>query len=301
MKIVYGTFNNSIDVTDICFSKLLYNNTIIIPSSDFTRQCYFTDPLYGVLKKVIIINGTNIKEYSDKCNIYINIIDNTITTVDIQQYDNQYIFNKLQYIQSKLQFKDKEGFMCEIPEQLMVVRYLKGNEKVLEIGSHTGRNSLIIAYILQSNNFVTFECDTGIINQLKDNRDSNNFKFHIENAALSKRKLIQKDFDTIPSDTLQDGYKWVNTVTLDEIKAKYDITFDTLVLDCEGAFYYILMDMPEILENINLIIVENDYLNIEHKKYVDSVLKKNNFYVEYAASGGSGPCYNYFYEVWKRI
>ena len=30
--------------------------------------------------------------------------------------------------------------------------------------------------------------------------------------------------------------------------------FDTLILDCEGAFYNILKDMPEILDNINLII-----------------------------------------------
>jgi len=31
------------------------------------------------------------------------------------------------------------------------------------------------------------------------------------------------------------GYKWVNTITLDEVKKKYNIDFDTLVLDCEGC------------------------------------------------------------------
>ena len=57
--------------------------------------------------------------------------------------------------------------------------------------------------------------------QLKENRDLNNFKFHIENSALSNRKLMQKGWDTIPSDILEDGYNWVNTITLVELKNKY--------------------------------------------------------------------------------
>jgi hypothetical protein len=60
------------------------------------------------------------------------------------------------------------------------------------------------------------------------------------------------------------------------------------------------MDMPEILNNINLIIMENDYTNINHKKYVDDVLKNNNFFVDYVERGGWGPCSNNFFEVWKR-
>ena len=47
------------------------------------------------------------------------------------------------------------------------------------------------------------------------------------------------------------------------------------------------MDMPEIINNIKLIIVENDYKDINHKKYVDEILMKNNFYVEYSENGCS--------------
>jgi FkbM family methyltransferase len=104
-----------------------------------------------------------------------------------------------------------------------------------------------------------------IANQLTENRDLNNFNFHIENSALSNRKLIQRGWDTMPSDTLLEGYSWVNTISLDNLKTKYNIEFDTLMLDCEGAFYYILMDMPEILNNIKLIIMENDYIDITKK------------------------------------
>jgi hypothetical protein len=59
--------------------------------------------------------------------------------------------------------------------------------------------------------------------------------------------------------------------------------------------------MPEILDNINLIIMENDYFDdISHKIYIDQILSDNNFYVDYSQGGGGGPCRDFFYQVWKR-
>jgi hypothetical protein len=60
------------------------------------------------------------------------------------------------------------------------------------------------------------------------------------------------------------------------------------------------MDMPEILNNINLILMENDYYEISHKNYIDDVLRENNFNLEYSEGGGWGPCISNFFEVWKR-
>ena len=295
MIIKYGIANNNINVTDICLSKLTHNNIITIPSDDIIRCKFFGDPLLGILKKIFIINNDQINEYDYFYTIKINIIDNTITAISYF-----YISNQTRDIQSKLKIK-YGSFQDELPEQQIVVRYLTGNEKVLEIGGNIGRNTLIISSILEkSSNLVTLESDKTISKQLEENRNLNNFDFHIENSALSKRKLIQKDWTTIPSDTLEEGYEWVNTITLCELKSKYNIDFDTLVMDCEGAFYYILMDMPEILDGINLIIMENDYLDLSKKQYVDEILKKNGFYVDYIESGGWGPCFDNFYEAWKR-
>jgi FkbM family methyltransferase len=305
MKILFGTLHNNIDVTEICYNKLNKNNIITIPWCDHSRVKYFTDPAVGTLKKIFIINKDNcISEYEDFLIISINAIDETITTVNNNDINNA-INNKLSNIHSKLQIK-YGSFNEEFPEQRMVTRYLTGNEKVLEIGGNIGRNSLIIGSLLQdkdkdnSNNFVVLECDVNISKQLIENRNLNNMNFNIENSALSKRKLIQKGWDTVVSDTLLDGYAWVSTITLDELTAKYNIVFDTLVLDCEGAFYYILMDMPEILNNINLIVMENDYHDLYKKQYIDNILKINNFIVDYSEGGGWGPCKSYFFEVWKR-
>jgi len=292
MKILYGTSQNNIEVTEICYTKLLnkHTNIIHIPRGDSVRANYFTDPVFGVLKQIIIITDNNLKqEYNHTAEIYINSLTNEISTVDINLFHNT--------------LRIKYGSLNdEVPEQLMVVNYLKGHEKVLEIGGNIGRNSLIIGSILgcNNNNFVTLECDKDIALQLTENRDLNNMDFHIESSALSNRKLIQKDWDTIASDDLLPGYKPVNIISLYELNTKYNINFDTLVLDCEGAFYYILMDMPEILNNINLIIMENDYWDISHKIYIDTILIQNNFYVDYSESGGWGPCFNNFFEVWKR-
>lgn len=295
MKVYYGNNNTYIDVTNICLEELTNNNTMIIPCGDCNRAQYFTDPLFEVKKIIIIEHNLHVTEYDDSYTIKINTINDTICATNENDMNN-----KLSEIQSKLQLK-YGTFNEELPEQKMVVRYLTGTEKVLEIGGNIGRNSLVIASILEnSRNLVTLESDANIANQLTENRDLNNLHFHVESSALSIRRLIQKDWDTLPSDTLQEGYTWVNTTTLDNLKHKYSIEFDTLVLDCEGAFYYILKDMPEILTNINLIIMENDYYDISKKNYVDEILKKNNFNRHYVESGGWGDCQDYFFEVWRK-
>jgi FkbM family methyltransferase len=299
MKILYGSKDTNIDITDFCYKNLSYNNQIVIPVSDNGRAHFFSDPLYGVLKKIFIKSVYGEFEIDNTKMIKINILTHQFTLID--EVDRN-INEKLENIQKNLQIRYGD-FTEELPEQKMAVRYLTGNEKVLELGSNIGRNSLIIASLLKeknNNNFVTLECDSHISSQLQENRDLNHFNFHIETSALSKRKLIQRGWDTIESDVLLDGYKNVNTITLEELYSKYNIDFDTLVVDCEGAFYYILMDMPEILNNINLIIMENDYWDISKKEFVNKVLQENNFYIDYVETGGWGPCYKNFFEVWKK-
>ena len=293
--ILYGILTLNTDVTQICLNQLTHHNKICIPQGDNNRSYIFTDHLPGVEKKIFIIINNNIFEYDQSFTIIINLIDYTINTIKNKKIDNELniIHNKLHIIYGSLN--------DELIEQKMTVKYLTGNEKVLEIGSNIGRNSLVIASIVNNNNFLTLESDPDIFKQLQVNKNLNDFTFHIENSALSKRKLIQQSWVTKPSNVLEEGFKWVNVVNWDELKLKYPINFDTLILDCEGAFYYILKDMPEILDNIKLIIMENDYHDLSHKIYVDDVLCKNNFYNIYKHEGGWGHCYCNFYEVWQKI
>jgi FkbM family methyltransferase len=299
-KFFYGIPDHKREVTEICFLHLLEHDIITIPEGDVKRSSYFEDHLVMIEKKVYILlleeeEEKKAWEYGPAYTIKINIKDMTVHATSEEEIDE-----KLNKIHQQLQLS-YGSFQEELPEQKMVVRYLTGQEKVLEIGSNIGRNSLVIASIVKNDNFLTLESDANIAKQLEENKNLNQFTFHIENCALSKRKLIQNGWVTKPSDVLEEGYhQWVPIKSLEELQFQYNIEFDTLILDCEGAFYYILMDMPEILTKIQLIIMENDYNFIEHKEFVDSVLKKYNFYRDYSEGGGWGCCHDYFFEVWKK-
>jgi FkbM family methyltransferase len=315
ININYGSLYKSIDITRIVVDKCKTDNYIYIPSGDTNRASIFGDPLPGILKSIFVIEKENgfEKEIHTIKDTDILIIDlynlsiyKDLSTVPFELKINFRLIDnvdKLLELHNKLQIRHGD-FNSELPEQMMAINYITGNEKVLEIGGNIGRNSLIISSLLNdSKNLVTLESDYEIALKLTENRDINNLHFHIEGKALSKRKLIQRGWDTIVSEELLPDCKSVNTITLEELNNKYNIIFDTLVIDCEGAFYYILLDMPEILQNINLIIMENDYKNYEHKLYIDNILRKQNFEVIYSHFGGwddACPCFHNFFETWKK-
>lgn len=119
------------------------------------------------------------------------IIDNSIT-------------KKLEDIQRKL-ILDYGSISDEYPEQEMAVMYIKPDDIVLELGGNIGRNSCVIASLLNdSKNLVVFECSHTFAQQLKENRDTNNFNFHIEDCAISKYDLYQKGWNTKPANEMTD-------------------------------------------------------------------------------------------------
>jgi len=138
MLILYGTKEHNIDVTLTCLIKLKTADIITIPDGDLNRAAYFTDPLLGTKKSVYIINNNTSYEYDEHYIIKINIMDNSISATSSQIIDD-----KLQMMHSKLKI-NHGSLNNEVPEQKMVIRYLTGKEKVLEIGGNIGRNSLII-------------------------------------------------------------------------------------------------------------------------------------------------------------
>lgn len=296
MKVYYGIEGNMINITKKVLDNCLINNIIYIPTD--IRVPLFGDPIIGT-HKFIFINTKSSLRY--KYNDLTNVMFDTLTNSDLSNKITAINYTaKLSDLHSKLKI-NHGSLREEYPEQLMSTMFLKGDEKVLELGGNIGRNTLVIASLLNnSKNLVSLECDLGIASQLKENRDLNGLNFHIESSALSKRPLIQKGWDTIISDTVLPGYNPVNTITYDQLIEKYGLAFDTLVLDCEGALYYILIDMPEVLNGINLIIMENDYHSLNHKKSVDIILQNSGFECSYREAGGWGPCADRFFEVWQK-
>lgn len=198
---------------------------------------------------------------------------------------------------------------AELPEQLMAVRFLRPSSTVLELGGNVGRNSCVIGRLLaRSSDLVVVESDPVIAEQLTQNRDANHLAFHVVAAALSKRPLIQRDWITSPHDAttpVPEGWKAVPTITWAALRERFPKhAFDTLVADCEGALYYILLDEPTFLDGFRTVIMENDYQVAEHKTKVDEELRRRGFARVYVERGGwkssPCPCAECFFECWRK-
>ena len=94
----------------------------------------------------------------------------------------------------------------------------------------------------------------------------------------------------------------VNSITFDNLTKEINIVFDTLVIDCEGAFYFILKDTPEILENIKLIIIENDCFETYQNDFILQTIQKQGFTCIESRTlpNAWGSCKEHFWQVYKK-
>jgi FkbM family methyltransferase len=311
MKIFYGVENNYVEITGQVLEKCLKNNEIYIPSNDNLRAVMFGDPLYGVLKNIKIEFDDNLcKIYYHNNPLYLKIID-----VKIEEINNitrrktwwKNVGKNIKNPEEKVMEMHKYininygNIKDELSEQIMATTYISEDDKVLELGANIGRNTCIIAQILNDDkNLVTLECNPQHVKELIENKELNGFNFVVEPSALSKKNLIQQGWDTFVSDIVFPGFFKVNTISWYELNEKYNIKFNTLVADCEGALYYILQDEPEMLSDFNKVIMENDYKDINHYNFVMENLKQHGFKNVYSQKGGWGVCENYFFQVWLK-
>jgi hypothetical protein len=307
LKISYGIENAYRDVTTITLQRLTFLNgnllQIMFPNSDGYRTYFYQDHLVNILKNIKVeysgLSFTLPHEKIYELSLILNEEDISYIQ-SIKKYDGYHGSRDLSTIHSQMTFFFGK-LSDELPEQQMACHFIREDDIVLELGSNIGRNTLTIASLLNdSRNLVTLECSSESCQQLSINRNINNYQFMIEPSALSKRKLIQKGWVTIPSDVLLPGYTPVSNITFKELENKYQKRFNVLVADCEGALYYILQDFPEMLNNMKKILMENDYNDINHKKKVDEILLAKGFKKAYSQGGGWGACEHFFFETWTK-
>lgn len=320
----YGRDQTYLDVTSQVLEHCGDGERIYIQRGDIGRAHLFSDPVYGVVKDIVVVRDN---EKGRTCHVYGDGLD---VVIELSPSEKQWCYDsesglsrqihqirrppaglpteqKIAFIHDQLSLTGG-SLLEELPEQRMTVNYLDPEARVLEIGANIGRNTLVIASILADPaNLVTLECDPEAVRILQDNRSANGLNFHIEPAALSYRKLMQRGWDTVPSDELQPGCQWVQTITFEELSAKYGVNFDTLVADCEGALYYILQDNHRILGNIRMVILESDYLSADHKSTVEEIFRSyglEKIYSEPLVATWDHPfpdeCVASFFEVWER-
>ena len=193
----------------------------------------------------------------------------------------------------------------------MTLKHLKSNDIVLELGGSIGRNSCIINYCLENKkNHVVIEPSNKELNILKHNRNINNLQFNIENSAISKFPLYSIGWKTNKENVI--GSTSVNITTYDDIKKKYNLNFNTLIIDCEGTFVNMLKEFPDILSNIRLVIIEHDFNSQDDLSFFYKTMANNNFTIhdKYLKNDKYGPGNNWrdgvktdpiFISVWNKI
>ncbi len=235
--------------------------------------------------------------------LFIVLIASSICSASIEPNRSEgEAVNYLRYIHSRFSLLHG-SFNDEYPEQVMSAMFISPDDKVLEIGGNIGRNSCVIASLLNDpKNLVVTESDPGAASILIANRNRNGLFFHVEDSAISQVPLMQgRGITSFQAIVLPSGYFQVKTILYTELKEKYKISFNVLVADCEGALYHLFQDDESILDDVSMLILENDYTDKACYEDVRTKFITHGFHLVYNKSGGWPPCFNEFYQVWKKF
>ena len=174
----------------------------------------------------------------------------------------------------------------EVIEQSMSALFINKYDRVLELGGNIGRNSLVIATLLEnSENLVVFESDPVSSEILERNKKANGFNFTIYSKALSNKPLIQKEWDSRlleENEEIPEGWFPIDTMSFSSLMEITPIPFNVLVCDCEGCLYNILKDEPTFLDMFNKVLLENDFwYEPEQEQFINHRLKELGFQIQF--------------------
>lgn len=168
----------------------------------------------------------------------------------------------------------------EVQEQHDANYYIRPDDKVLEIGARYGGVSITINKILKNKrNHVAVEPDSTVWEALEKNRDRHWCEFQICKGAISERPLKINDggYEGFGNYTSQENDGNIELFKISD----FNIDFNVLVVDCEGAFENFYNENKDFFKGLRLILYEKDrpevcdYDKLE-KEFIDMGFKKVN-------------------------
>ena len=166
---------------------------------------------------------------------------------------------------------------AEYPEQCLSHTFVDPSACVLELGARYGSVSCIINKKLQvKSNQISVEPDSNVWNALERNILLNECFVTLHKGFVSRK----------PLELLNYGYASVSTpvetsskesLSVEQLESKYNITFDTLVADCEGFLETFFDENPTLYSQLHTVIFEADYPNKCNYEKIRSTLKNNGF------------------------
>lgn len=147
----------------------------------------------------------------------------------------------------------------ELPERTLVKKYLAAGASVLELGASLGIVSCIVNHRLSDRTrHVAAEVNPQLIPFVEHNRQRNECRFVIEGSAVTGADAMLFRSGANSDGGRISGHEGVPVPTRDlfDIEAAYGLSFDTIVMDIEGAEVGFIAEYEAILPRINTMIVE---------------------------------------------
>lgn len=310
----YGTVDKYFDVSSTVMEKCLVDDSyIIIDKCDFERDKLFGDPALYINKHIWIYKtGKLLYKIDGHHIVFINLKMKEIKELSKENEVHEEIMNyKMDKVNSVFNninllfgnFQDNDSLKWTNKYQFYL-GYINDEDSILQIGSNYGRDSIILNKLTNCKCHIIMEYHNDVIPLLEIYRDMYDLSYDIENGILSSKPTVRKDILLVRSNIscTIDESNYVKCVQFDELEKKHKTVFNVLIFNCVGYFYYILRDFDHLLDNVHTIILDNDILIIEHKKWVKNYLEGKQFKMvnslDRNLSEFSG---KEFYQVWTRI
>lgn len=158
----------------------------------------------------------------------------------------------------------------EVEEQDIASKYIKKDDKVLELGARYGTvSAIILDKISDTKNCVIVDPDTNITQALTNNLNKCGYedaRIFVGTIGSHKKKIHSNDSYATYTESCEGDECNIENMTYDNLQHKYDITFNTIVADCEGCLPE-LIDHIEDMDPIEKIIFETDRAgNVDYNK-----------------------------------
>jgi FkbM family methyltransferase len=206
----------------------------------------------------------------------------------------------LEYVKGKKQmiFLNEHGRKIDINkfetvEQSQTEHYITEDSVVLELGARYGTVSCVINKKLKNKfNQVSVEPDSSVWECLEKNMQVNGCKFNLIKGVISMHPL---ELVNVPygygNTTIKSESSSLAKYTLDQVEQQYNLSFDTLVADCEGFLGQFFEENPRLYEQLKLVIFEKD--NPTNCNYTSILENLKTYGFTNLVSG--------FHEVWKKV
>ena len=171
----------------------------------------------------------------------------------------------------------------EYSEQLLLQKYIKNTDNVLQLGGNIGASCIIVDKILDNTNInICVEPNYKVINTLKKNKEFTESNYKIIYGVISENKnlkLSNKDEIDINnywgSKIVDNGTINVRSYSLNDIPNIDKV--NVLFADCEGCLELFIDEYEDFLKQLRLIIYEEDQRHICDYIKINRILIKNNF------------------------